>query len=171
MAKGPGGRPTKFNDTVRKKILDLISAGKTETQICEILGISWPTLRNWKLANSEFFMAMREHKQEADEMVEASLWHRAVGYSHEAVKIFYDSKTGETVEHKYIEHHPPDVTAASLWLRNRKPKEWRDKQEVDFYGEMNQQQNINIEINTKKIVKEIEIDPVMLLTEVNGSKE
>ena len=31
----------------------------------------------------------------------------------------------------YEVHHPPDTAAASLWLRNRQPKLWRDKHEID----------------------------------------
>ena len=27
--------------------------------------------------------------------------------------------------------HPPDTQAASLWLRNRQPRLWRDKHEID----------------------------------------
>ena len=27
----------------------------------------------------------------------------------------------------YTEHYPPDTQAASLWLRNRQPRQWRDK--------------------------------------------
>ena len=27
--------------------------------------------------------------------------------------------------------YPPDTTAASLWLRNRQPRLWRDKHEID----------------------------------------
>ena len=34
----------------------------------------------------------------------------------------------------YIEHYPPDTTAASLWLRNRQPNKWRDKREIDHGG-------------------------------------
>jgi hypothetical protein len=31
----------------------------------------------------------------------------------------------------YTEHYPPDTHAASLWLRNRQPTKWRDRQEVN----------------------------------------
>jgi len=30
----------------------------------------------------------------------------------------------------YKEHVPGNVTAQIFWIKNRKPKEWRDKQEV-----------------------------------------
>jgi hypothetical protein len=31
----------------------------------------------------------------------------------------------------YREHVPPDVTACIFWLKNRKPSEWRDVQNVE----------------------------------------
>jgi hypothetical protein len=37
---------------------------------------------------------------------------RAVGYHHDAVKIFC-KKDGEIIEAPYVEHVPPDVTARS----------------------------------------------------------
>ena len=33
---------------------------------------------------------------------------------------------------EYIEHYPPDTTAAIFWLKNRQPVlKWRDKKEVE----------------------------------------
>jgi hypothetical protein len=31
----------------------------------------------------------------------------------------------------YVEHVPPDVTACIFWLKNRKPSEWRDSQQME----------------------------------------
>jgi hypothetical protein len=33
----------------------------------------------------------------------------------------------------YVEHCPPDVTAAFIWLKNRDPERWRDVQNVDHF--------------------------------------
>jgi len=52
------------------------------------------------------------------------LYDRAIGYLHKAEKIFC-TKDGEIVRAEYIEHHPPDERAASLWLRNRQPQAGR----------------------------------------------
>ena len=30
----------------------------------------------------------------------------------------------------YVEEAAPDTSAAIFWLKNRKPEEWRDKQEI-----------------------------------------
>jgi hypothetical protein len=55
---------------------------------------------------------------------------RAVGYEFDAVKIFCD-KNGQVTKVPYREHVPPDVTACILWLKNRKPSEWRDVQQME----------------------------------------
>jgi hypothetical protein len=43
-----------------------------------------------------------------------------------------DDPVHEMVETKRVyKEFPPDVTAQIFWLKNRKPKEWRDKQQID----------------------------------------
>lgn len=66
----------------------------------------------------------------ADERVERSLYHRAVGYTFEATKIFMPAGAKTPVNAPYREHVPPDVKAATHWLNNRRPAEWRNKSEV-----------------------------------------
>ena len=36
---------------------------------------------------------------------------------------------------KYIEHIPPDTTAAIFWLKNRDPQHWRDSQQLEHCSE------------------------------------
>ena len=52
--------------------------------------------------------------------VERSLYERANGYSYDAVKIFMPAGAKKPVYAPYIEHVPPDVTAAIFWLKNRR---------------------------------------------------
>ena len=68
---------------------------------------------------------------EVDELVERSLYQRAVGYNVNAEKIFYNRRTGEVVRVPYIKHVPPDVTAALSWLRNRDPQNWRENHHLN----------------------------------------
>jgi hypothetical protein len=46
-----------------------------------------------------------------------SLYHRAVGYNYEAVKIFMPANREKPVYAPYIEHVPPDFTAAIFWSK------------------------------------------------------
>ena len=67
-------------------------------------------------------------------MVEAALFRRATGYSHDSVKILQNA--GEAVVVPYVEHVAPDTNAAKFWLLNRRPDRWRDKQEVEHSGSL-----------------------------------
>lgn len=120
------GRPSKFNESLREKILELAKSGKTIEQIADIVGVTPRTIYNWQGKHRDLFHALKEAKQVADDLVEASLFARAVGYSHPEVKVFCDK--GDVIEHLVQKHYPPDVTAAIFWLKNRRPEEWREKQ-------------------------------------------
>jgi hypothetical protein len=63
--------------------------------------------------------------------VERSLYERANGYNYEATKIFMPAGSKQPVGVPYIEHCPPDVGAAFIWLKNRDPERWRDVQNVE----------------------------------------
>ncbi len=71
-------------------------------------------------------------KVDADGDIALSLYQRAKGYSHPAVKIF--APTGDSVTPlvvPYTEHYPPDTAAAKHWLHNRQRGKWREAQSED----------------------------------------
>ena len=113
----------------------MCSAGATNAELAEEFGVTVPTIQNWKLKHPEFFAAIKLNKPLADERVERSLFERATGYSYPAVKIFMPAGASEPVIAEYVEHVPPDPTAMIFWLKNRKPEEWRDKQELKVTGD------------------------------------
>jgi hypothetical protein len=114
----------------------LASQGATDIEIADALGVHVATYYRWKAEHEAFREATKAGKEAADDRVEASLYHRAVGYSHDAVKIFMPANATEPVVASYREHYPPDTSAASLWLRNRRPDKWRDKQEHEHTGNL-----------------------------------
>ena len=127
------GRPTKFNEDIAKKIIELLKSGKTNKQACEIIGITEPTFYNWQKSQPLFFYAVKEAKQETDLAVEASLLQRAMGWIEYGE--IEDEKTGE-VKKIPIKQYPPDPTSMIFWLKNRKPETWRDKTEVENTGHL-----------------------------------
>lgn len=128
MAEKKKGRPSKINDEMIAKIIELAEKGKTDKEISSAVGIVESTLTLWKTKNFGFSVSLKEAKQHADNLVEASLFQKATGYSHQVTKVF--QYEGHTFEHDYIEKIPPDTTACIFWLKNRQPAEWRDRQEV-----------------------------------------
>jgi hypothetical protein len=76
-----------------------------------------------------------EHGREiADNAVTRSLYQRATGYDHKAVKVFLRKDDGEPVHATYVEHCPPDVTACIFWLKNRQRVLWRDVNRTEHTG-------------------------------------
>lgn len=121
------GRPTKFTDALAARIMKLAEKGLTMKQIAAKVGVSPRTLFMWQATREDFMHTLKESKSVADELVVGALFSRAVGYSHEAEKIFCSE--GMVVRAKYIEHYPPDVTAGIFWLKNRQPDQWRNNPE------------------------------------------
>lgn len=122
--KNPVGRPSKFSDALAAKIVELAGKGRTVDQIANIVGVSPRTLALWAATKEEFSQALQEAKLSADELVVASLFLRANGYSHAEEKIFC-TRDGDIKRVKTTKHYPPDTSAIGLWLRNRRPKEWQ----------------------------------------------
>lgn len=110
----------------------LAQLGATDVEIADFFEVSRSTLSLWKLEHAEFADALKVGKDAADDRVEASLYHRALGYSHDAVKIVTVDKAIEEVP--YVEHYPPDTTACIFWLKNRRKDQWRDKNETELTG-------------------------------------
>lgn len=122
------GRPTDFKPEYCQEAEKLCANGATDAELAEHFGVSDRTIYRWKASNPEFCQALKSGKDIADERVERSLYHRAVGYTYDAVH--FSSYQGLVTATPYKEHVPPETTAAIFWLKNRRANEWRDKSEV-----------------------------------------
>lgn len=114
--------------------------GLTDEQIAQNMGVAYSTFRTWRDKYSALSAVLKKNKDVADRRVENSLFERALGGTHEVRKTFkvkekyYDDhgklcekeKLVQATDEVYI---PGDTTAQIFWLKNRKPQEWRDKQE------------------------------------------
>jgi hypothetical protein len=130
-----GGRPSKFNEQLKTIVLRLSEKGLTDPAICEVIGIDQKTLLNWKKANPEFFLALKNAKNIVDDEVEDTLLNRALGrISIKKEKAFVINGIVEKV--KLIEQVPPDVTACIFWLKNRQPDKWREKVDHNIEKEL-----------------------------------
>ena len=123
------GRPSRYRPEFAEQAYNIALLGKTDEEIAASFGINPDTLYEWKKKYPEFAESIRLGKLPADGKVARALYERAIGYSHEAVKIF--SFEGVTFEHKYTEHYPPEYNCIRLFLMNRQPLLWRDKQVLE----------------------------------------
>ena len=131
------GRPTSYREEYAEKAYELSLLGLSDDRVAELFGVTATTLHNWKKQHPEFFESLKRGKDPADAKVARSLFERACGYSHPAVKIFLvKDNEGNNVPYRvpYVEHHPPDTAAAFIWLKNRQPELWRDRKDVTFTG-------------------------------------
>lgn len=129
----PRGRPTAFKPEYVKQVFHLALLGATDPDLARAFDVSERTIAYWKRREPEFLQALKKGKDAADARVAKSLYHRALGYSHPAVKILTvadgDNQGSHVEKVDYIEHYPPDSTAMIFWLKNRRPDLWRDKVE------------------------------------------
>lgn len=107
--------------------------GLTDKQIAQNMGVAYSTLKDRKNRFSDFSATLKRGKEVIDRQVENALLKRALGYEYiETTKELTDQ--GLTVTKKVTKQVAPDTTAQIFWLKNRKPQEWRDKQEIEHSG-------------------------------------
>ena len=125
----PAGRPSKFTTDLKKQIRYLAEKGFTEQEIADALLIDQSSITHWKKKYPEFFTALKDWKSGADRKVERSLYERACGASHIETKVF--CQDGDIIKEDVQKNYAPDTAAAFIWLKNRRPEDWRDKTELE----------------------------------------
>lgn len=134
------GRRSGYDPAFAEVAERMAKAGATDREIATAIGCAPSTFYLWRHKYPEFSESLKIGKVTADERVVSALFHRAVGYTFDAVKVF--QHRGEPVVVPYVEHIPPDVTAAIFWLKNRQPAEWQEKctaelhTNIDIAGEL-----------------------------------
>ena len=125
-------RPSKYRPEFVTQAEKLCKLGATDLEVADFFGINVATLNRWKGEYPEFCASIKAGKEASDNRVERSLFSRATGYEHDEVDIrVVQNRIVKTPIRKF---YPPDTTAAIFWLKNRKPAEWRDKQELEHSG-------------------------------------
>lgn len=148
------GRKSAY-DTKIKPRLEEIKAwaknGHTDEDMMEALGISRETFYKYKRDKADFIDALKVNKEIADQTVESSLYLRANGFTYDEVTTTIKEMGGQEItETKTVKKRVlPDVTACIFWLKNRKPEQWRDKQEIDnkHSGSVT---SFNVQVNSKE---------------------
>ena len=105
----------KYESCVRPRfarIREILLSGGGLSEVARQLGVSPTSLRRYRGEYPEFAELFRECADAADDRVEAALLRRATGYE---------------IDDGRPRHIPPDVKAAVFWLKNRRPKRWRER--------------------------------------------
>lgn len=132
----PVGRPSSYRPEFAAQAYKLCLLGATDLKLADFFGVCEKTLNEWKSHHAEFLQSMQAGKDEADAEIASALFNRAKGYSHpeDDIRTVAMGGKSEIVITPTVKHYPPDTQAASLWLRNRQPKLWRDKMDLEHTG-------------------------------------
>jgi hypothetical protein len=110
--------------------------GLTDEQIAQNMNINVATLYRYKEKYCEICEALKRGKDVIDIQVENALLKRALGYAYVETKTEVSKKDGKKVT-TTIKEVIPDTTAQIFWLKNRRPDLWRDKQQIEHSGQIN----------------------------------
>ena len=101
--------------------------GLTDEQIAGKIGIHVATLYAWKNKHNKIDKALKKGKEVVDYLVEQALLKKALS---------------------------GDTGAICFWLKNRRPDKWRDKQDVQLSGEVNNSMAALTTAELKKLIQE-----------------
>lgn len=101
--------------------------GLTNEQIATNININPDTLYTWIKKFPDISEALKRGKEVVDRQVENALLKSALGFEYEEETA---TPKGDVV--KVRKYERPNVTAQIFWLKNRKPADWRDKQELNL---------------------------------------
>lgn len=138
-----------YKDDYAKQAEKLCLLGATDDDLADFFEVDVRTISRWKIVHDEFCQALKVGKDKADDMVERSLYQRALGYTHDEDKVF--NNNGESMIVPTKKHYPPDTTAAIFWLKNRRKEVWRDRVENDHTSSDGSMTPNNITINGVKV--------------------
>lgn len=139
-----GGRPTLYKEEYNQIAYVLCLRGATDAELADMFEVDESTINNWKIEHVEFLESIKRGKSYADAIIANSLYERAKGCTVKkqvAIKLVTKKpvknaageptrimKSTEKVQVVDLEEQlPPDTTAMIFWLKNRQPKEWREK--------------------------------------------
>lgn len=123
---------TDYDPAFAAQARKLCKLGASDRELADFFGVGVATIGRWQAEHDAFQRALKLGKAAADDRVERSLFHKAIGYSFEAEKIF--QYQGQPVHVTYREHLPPDTTAMMFWLKNRRPSAWREAKDHEITG-------------------------------------
>lgn len=145
-----GGAPTKYKEEYAEQAYKLCLLGATDAKLADFFEVDLSTISNWKNQHIEFLESLKRGKYAADAEIADALYNRAKGMTiieQQAIKLTTKAQGvdkdgnptrafGQTERIEIVElsrEIPPDTTSIIFWLKNRQPKEWRDKVEIETH--------------------------------------
>ena len=146
-AKKTVGRPSLYKPEYAELAYKFCLLGAGNDKLAQLFGVAGSTIDKWIAEIPEFSGKVREGREVADAEIAHSLFQRAKGYQHPEVDIRVIQN--QIVKTKLVKHYPPDTSAATLWLKNRNPTQWRDKIETTLTGADGGPVDLNLNVSFK----------------------
>lgn len=129
----------KYEDTFPLLAEGYARDGLIDKEIAKKLGISLAAFYNYQNEHLEFMEAIKRGKAPVDVEVENALLKRARGFEYEETTVEFKPGKGEEKAKpiklkKTTKKVIPDPISIFFWLKNRKPKKWRDRHEMAIGG-------------------------------------
>lgn len=122
---------SKYRDDFPELAEKYAKQGLTDDQIAGKLGIGKVTYYSYQNKYPNFLNSIKRGKIPVNLEVENALLKRALGYEYDEITRTIVDK--EVVSIKIIKKHViPDVAAEFIWLKNRVPERWKDRQDIDI---------------------------------------
>lgn len=95
------GRPSPYRPEYDEQARKLCLLGATDMEMATFFEVTEPTIQAWKKAHPNFFISIKAGREVADMNVVQTLYEKAMN---------------------------GDTTAQIFWMKNRRSKNWRDRQ-------------------------------------------
>ncbi|WP_289024345.1 terminase [uncultured Salegentibacter sp.] len=136
------GRPSKYEESMNDLAYKYCLLGATDAQLGKLFDVDERTINNWKKQHPSFFQSITQGKEISDLEVAQSLYKGTqdrIVTEQQAFKVKEVSwnEEGKRIETERIElvdiekTIPGDFRNQQFWLKNRRPKNWRDTQNID----------------------------------------
>ena len=139
-----------------EEIFELASQGANKTQMCRHLGLLVDDFTQFCKEYDALDAVVQEGRAVADGFVENAVFKRATGYTAPAEESVTENPDGSVTIKKTTKHLAPDVAAATFWLKNRKPDEWSDKQELELKTPKSLAALVKMTVTAEPTQKELE---------------
>jgi len=137
MSKMRTGNRTAYKPEFVELVEKRASEGYLNFEIAKSLGVSPAGFSKYLKVYPELKEALDRGRQIPTAKIERALYKRALGYEAEDVEAYIDSDNRLIKARKLKRHIPGDVGAMTFWLKNKKPKVWADKKQLELGGGLN----------------------------------
>ena len=134
MAERGPGRPLLYRAEYTEDARTLCELGATDEELADYFRVSRMTIWRWRIRFREFAEALIDGRAIADERVVRSLYSRAIGYEEKQERVVFAPGASSPHIVEVVTHVPADPQAAALWLRSRRPGQWRENRKIEHSG-------------------------------------